>query len=90
VRLTTKVAGSLILSFFDLALCLSALLLGFFFQSASAFVLFTVFPLQLLLITLVYSVVDFLGKRSKEAAAALLLLLPTLAVQIWFCRNLDS
>ena len=89
MKLTTKVAGSLIFSFLDLALCLSALLLGFIFKSASAFVLFTVFLPPLLLITLVYSVIDFLGKRSRQASAALLLFLPTLAVQILFYRSLD-
>ena len=85
----TRFAGSLLLSCFDLALCLSALLLGFVFKSALAFVLFTVILPACLLITVIYLIVDFVSQRSKQAMAALLLLLPTLAVQIWFYRTLD-
>jgi hypothetical protein len=87
----TKFAGSLLLSCFDLVLCLSALLLGLVFKSAPAFVLFifwVVLPVCLL-ITVIYLVVDFVSQRSKQAMAALLLLLPTLAVQIWFYKSLD-
>ena len=85
----TRFAGSLLLSCFDLALCLSALLLGFVFKSAPAFVLFTVILPVCLLITVIYLIVDFVSQRSKQAMAALLLLLPTLAVQIWFYKTLD-
>lgn len=85
----STIAGSLFLSCFDLALCLSALFLGLIVKSASAFVLFmSVLPICLV-ITMFYLVFDFLSKRSRQALAALLLLLPTLTVQIWFYRTLD-
>jgi len=42
-----------------------------------------------LLLTVVYVAIDLAGGRLKQAAAAVALLLPTLAVQIWFYRNLD-
>ncbi len=86
----TRFAGSLLLSCFDLALCLSALLLGFVFKSAPAFVLFMMDILPVcLLVTVVYLIVDFVSQRFRQATAAVLLLLPTLAVQIWFYRTLD-
>ncbi|MHB8218583.1 MAG: hypothetical protein ACYDDS_21130 [Candidatus Sulfotelmatobacter sp.] len=87
--MSTKTAGSLILSCLDLALCLAALLLGFVFRAAGAYVLFTVVLPPLLLITLVYAVVDFANYDRRKQATSLLLMLPTLAVQIWFYRNLD-
>ena len=83
-------ARSLILSCLDLALCLTALLLGFVFRTVGAYVLFTVVLPPLLLITLAYAVVDLSNsERQKQAVAPLLLMLPSLAVQIWFYRNLD-
>ena len=60
----------------------------FCFKSALAFVLFTVILPVCLLITVIYLIVDFVSRRSRQATAALLLLLPTLAVQIWFYRTL--
>ena len=54
-----------------------------------AFVLFTVILPVCLLITVIYLIVDFVSQRSRQAMAALLLLLPTLAVQIWFYETLD-
>ncbi len=90
MKLSTSTAGSLILACLDLALCLAALLLGFVFRAAGAYVLFTVVLPPLLLITLVYVVIDLSKwERRKQALASLLLMLPTLAVQIWFYRNLD-
>jgi hypothetical protein len=56
-----------------------------------AFVLFifwVVLPVCLLIIV-IYLAVDFVSQRFKQAMAALLLLLPTLAVQIWFYKTLD-
>jgi hypothetical protein len=85
----TKFTGSLLLSCFDLALCLSGLLLAFVFRSAMAFVLFTAVLPVCLLLTVIYLLVDFVTERSRQAMAALLILLPTLAVLIWFYRNLD-
>lgn len=85
-----KTAGSLVLSCLDLALCLAALLLAFVFRAASAYVIFSVVLPPLLLITLVYAVVDLFSRhRRRQALASLLLMLPTLAVQIWFYRILD-
>jgi hypothetical protein len=90
VKMSTKTAGSLILSCLDLALCLAALLLAYVFRTAAAFVLFTVVLPPLLLITLVYAVIDLANsERRKQAAASLLLTLPALVVQIWFYRTLD-
>ncbi len=88
--MSTKTAGSLILSSLDLALCLAALLLGFVFRTAGTYVLFTAVLPPLLLITLVYAVVDLSHwERRKQAVASLPLMLPILAVQVWFYRNLD-
>lgn len=81
--------GSLVLSCFDLAVCVLALFLAFALKSAAAFVLFTVVIPICLLITLFYLAVDLARGRSRQAIAALLLSLPTIAVQIWFYRNLD-
>ena len=90
VKVSTTKAGSLILSCIDLTLCLAALLLGFVFRTPAAYVLFTVILPPLLLITFVYAVVDLSSRgRRRQALASLLLMLPTLAVQIWFYRNLD-
>lgn len=82
----TKISGSLVLSCIDLAVCISALILSFVFKSAPAVVLFTIVLPVSLVITFFYLVVDFSEKRSKQAIAAILLLLPTIAVQIWFFR----
>jgi hypothetical protein len=85
-----KALGSLVLSGLDLVLCISALLLGFIFRSGWSFILFTIVLPACLLVTLVYLVLDFvLGRSRKQLATALLLLLPTIATQIWFYRNLD-
>ena len=90
MKMSTRTAGSLILSCLDLALGLAALLLGFVFRAAGAYVLFTVVLPPLLLITLVYPVVDLSNYvRRRQAVASLVLMLPTLAVQIWSYRNLD-
>ena len=71
-------------------LCLAALLLGFVFRAAGAYVLFTVVLPPLLLIALVYAAVDLSNYvRRKQAVASLVLMLPALAVQIWFYRNLN-
>ena len=67
-----------------------SVIVGLVFKTSVAFVLFTVVIPPLLLITVVYAVVDLLNSdRRKQAVASLLIMLPALAVQIWFYRNLD-
>jgi len=89
VQAKRKIAGCIVLSCADLVLCLSALLLAFAFNSPFAVILFMVVLPVCLLLTVVYVAIDLAGGRLKQAAAAVALLLPTLAVQIWFYRNLD-
>jgi hypothetical protein len=90
LELFTETAGSLVLSCIDLALGLFALLLTLAARSGAAFVLFAVVLPPFLLATLTYVALDRIReKRRAQVLAAFLLLLPTLAAEIWFYRGLD-
>ena len=88
MKLNTRVADSLILAAFNLCLSLSGLLLLRTSWSAWIVAVCWVLLPPLLVITLFFWGRDLKKASRKQTIAALLLLIPVLALEIWFFKNL--